>query len=138
MNYGSSWKPWRWVGLDLVLTMMKDIPTCTHSQNPIPAAEPLSLKISSHGRFLNLSSRLVPISMRIVISYAMKQGILLWVWLKVNGNWDNNMIRTSQWRESPGTKTENGSFQMLWTPKKMLPKMQKRKRKLLLSDKFLK
>ena len=42
----------------------------------------------------------VPISARIVISYAMKRGIALWVWRKVNGNWDNNMIRISQWRES--------------------------------------
>ena len=36
----------------------------------------------------------------IVISYAMKQGIPLWVWWKVNGNWDNNMIRVSQTRGS--------------------------------------
>ena len=42
----------------------------------------------------------IPISMRIVISYAMKWGILLWISWKVNGNWDNNMIRISQWRES--------------------------------------
>ena len=27
-------------------------------------------------------------------------GISFWVWWKVNGNWDNNMIRISQWRES--------------------------------------
>ena len=42
----------------------------------------------------------IPISTRIVISYAMKWGILLWISWKVNGNWDNNMIRISQWRES--------------------------------------
>ena len=42
----------------------------------------------------------VPISRRIVISYAVKQGIMLWIWWKVNGNWDNNMIRFPQWRES--------------------------------------
>ena len=35
-------------------------------------------------------------------------------------------------------QTENGSVQMLWAPKKMSPKMKKRKRKLLFSDKFLK
>ena len=41
-----------------------------------------------------------PISTRIVIIYIMKQGILFWVWWKVNGNWDNKMIRISWWRES--------------------------------------
>ena len=35
----------------------------------------------------------VLISMRLVISYAIKRGIPLWIWWKVNGNWDNNMIR---------------------------------------------
>ena len=41
-----------------------------------------------------------PISTRIVTSYAMKRGIPLTIWWKVNGNSDNNMIRISQWRES--------------------------------------
>ena len=45
-------------------------------------------------------TKTVPISTRIVISYAMKRAIPLWIWWKVNGNWDNNMIRISQWRES--------------------------------------
>ena len=36
------------------------------------------------------------INTRIVISYAMRQAIPLWVCWKVNGNWDNNMIRASQ------------------------------------------
>ena len=40
------------------------------------------------------------ISRRIVISYVMKRGILFWVYWKVNGKWDDNMIRISQWRES--------------------------------------
>ena len=35
-------------------------------------------------------------------------------------------------------QTEYASIQMLWVPKKMSPKMKERKRKLLLSDKFLK
>ena len=44
----------------------------------------------------------VPISyvMLIFISYVMKLGILLWVWWKFNGNWVNNMIRISQWKEN--------------------------------------
>ena len=32
--------------------------------------------------------------------YVMTWGIPLWVWWKVNGNRDNNLIRISQWRES--------------------------------------
>ena len=36
------------------------------------------------------------INTRKVISYAMRQGIPFWVYWKVNGNWDNNMIRASQ------------------------------------------
>ena len=32
-----------------------------------------------------------PVSTRIVISYAVKQGIQLWIWWKVYGNWDNNI-----------------------------------------------
>ena len=42
----------------------------------------------------------IPITTRIVISYAMKQGIPLWIWWKVTGNWDSNMIRIFLWRES--------------------------------------
>ena len=42
----------------------------------------------------------IAISMRIVISYAMKWDILLRIWWKVNGNWDNNIFRIFQWRES--------------------------------------
>ena len=38
-------------------------------------------------------TKAIPISTRIIISYAMKQTIQLWVWLKVNRNWDNNMTR---------------------------------------------
>ena len=36
---------------------------------------------------------------RIVVSYAMKRGILFWVYWRVNGNWDTNMIGISHWRE---------------------------------------
>ena len=41
----------------------------------------------------------ITISMRIIISYAMKLGLLFWVCWEVNRNWDN-MIRISQWREN--------------------------------------
>ena len=45
-------------------------------------------------------TKTVPIRTRTVLSYAMKWSIPLWVWRKVNGNWENNMIRISQWKES--------------------------------------
>ena len=44
-------------------------------------------------------TKTVPIKTRMAISCAMKGGIQLGIWWKVNGNWDNNMIRTSKWRE---------------------------------------
>ena len=42
----------------------------------------------------------VPITTRIVISNVMEWGIPLWIWWKVSGNSDKNMIKISQWRES--------------------------------------
>ena len=45
-------------------------------------------------------TKTVPVSPRIVKSYVMRQGILLWIWWKVTGNWDSNMIRISRWTES--------------------------------------
>ena len=45
-------------------------------------------------------TKTVPISMGIVISNAMKLVIPLWMWWKVNGNWDNGIIRISQLREN--------------------------------------
>ena len=42
----------------------------------------------------------IPISTRIVISCGMKRGILFWVYWKINGNWDNSMIKISQLRGS--------------------------------------
>ena len=51
-------------------------------------------------------TKTIPISIRIVISHAAKQDILFWVYWRVNGNWDNNIIRISHQRESHcGTNT---------------------------------
>ena len=36
----------------------------------------------------------------ILINYATKWGIPLWIWWKIDGNWGNSMVRISQWRES--------------------------------------
>ena len=99
MNYvgsTSSWKPWRWMRLDLIL-LMRDI-YINSNLNPITKFTEFKDILS-----WNIPERLMKtslISTRIVISYAMKQGIPLWIWRKVNGNWDNTMIRISQWRES--------------------------------------
>ena len=105
MNYGSStrsWKPSRWMRLDLIFSM-RDI-YINSNLNPLT-------KFSSSTRSTKLKDillwnipqmimKIIPISTRIVISYAMKRGIPLWIWWKVNGNWDINMIRIFLWRES--------------------------------------
>ena len=62
MNYGSSrnsWKPCRWVRLDLILRwgIYTSIPTWTYSQNLLAAAETLTLKILSNGTFVKWSWR---------------------------------------------------------------------------------
>ena len=105
VNYGSGancWKPWIWVGFGLIL-MMRDI-YISSNLNP-------STKFTSSNRSTMLKdiipwnisqmiTKTISVSTRIVISHVMKQGVLFLVHWKVNGNWDNNMIRSSQWRES--------------------------------------
>ena len=104
MNYGSStssWKPWRWVRLDLILSM-RDI--CINSNlNPLTkftGSRRTEFKDILPWNISKMVTKTVPISTRIVINYAMKREIPLWIWWKVNGNWDSNMIRIPQWRES--------------------------------------
>ena len=95
-NHGDEWGlTWhfRW-------GIYTSIPTWTHSQNSLAAAEALSLDILPW-KISKKVTKTVPISTRIVKSYAMKKGILLWKWWKVNGNSDNNMIRTSQMEGKP-------------------------------------
>ena len=105
MNDGSStssWKPWRWVRLDLTFSMrdiyinsdLNSLTKLTSSSRSSELKDILSWNISQ------MITNTIPISTRIVISYAIKQGILLWIWWKVNGYWYNNMIKISQWRES--------------------------------------
>ena len=98
MNYGSntsSWKPSRRVRLDLILSMtdiyinsnLKPLTKLTSSSRSTEFKDILPWNISQ------MIIKTVPISTRIAISYAMKRGILLWIRWKVNGNWDNNMIK---------------------------------------------
>ena len=105
MNYGhskSSWKPWRWVRLDLIL-MIRDI-YINSNLNPLTKLTSSSRRTEFKDilpwNISQMIRKAIPISTRIVICYAMKHGILFWVCWKVNGNWDNNIIRISQWRES--------------------------------------
>ena len=92
MNYGSStssWKPWRWMRLHL-----NPLTNFTSTSRSTSFKDILPWNISE------MITKTIPISTRIVIRYAMKWGILLWISWKVNGNWDNNMIRISQWRKA--------------------------------------
>ena len=98
----SSWKPVRWVRLDLIFSI-RDIYI---SSNLDPLSKFTSSSRSTKFKYIllwNISqmiTKTIAISSRLAISYAMKRGIPLWIWWKVKGNWDNNMIRISQWRES--------------------------------------
>ena len=106
----SSWRPWRWVRFDLILSM-RDI-YINYNLN-------LFTKFTSSGStefkdFLpwNISqmiTKTVPISTRIVLRYAVKWGIPLWIWWKVNENWDSSIIRISQF-VSRDVSTKNRQF----------------------------
>ena len=105
MNDGSStssWKPWRWVRLDLTFSM-RDIYINSNLNSPTKltsSSRSSELKDILSWNISQMITNTIPISTRIVISYTIKQGILLWIWWKVNGYWYNNKIRISQWRES--------------------------------------
>ena len=91
MNYGSSTrsiKPWRWVSLDLILTM-RDI-YINSNLNPltkfISSSRSTEFKDMLWWSISQMITKTVPMNTRIVISYAMKQDIPFWVLQKVNGN----------------------------------------------------
>ena len=99
MDHDSSTNSWKSHGDEWSLTwyfwwgIYTSIPTWT-SQNSLVAAEALSLSYDQ------MTRKTITISTQIVKSHVMKQSILLWIRWKVNGNWDSNMIRISQWMES--------------------------------------
>ena len=111
LNYGSSiscWKPWRWVRLDLIFSI-RDI-YINFNLNPptkfTSSRRSTKFKDIFPWNISEMITKTIPISKRVVISYAMNWGFPLQIWWKVNGNWDNNMIRIFQWRESHrGTNT---------------------------------
>ena len=91
MNYGSStscWKPWRWTRLDLTPTM-RDI-YINSNLNPLAkftsSSRSTEFKDIFPWNIFQIMMKTIPISMRIAISYAMKQGISFWIYWKVNGN----------------------------------------------------
>ena len=106
MNYGSSttsWKLWTWVRLDLIL-MMKDIYIYIYIYTHKFLHELTKFTSSSRSMELEFKdilpwnipqmiTKTIIIGTKIVISYVMKRCIPFWVWWKVNGNWDSNMIR---------------------------------------------
>ena len=88
--------------LDLIFTM-RDI-NINSNLNPLTKFTSSSRSTEFKDIVLwNISqmiTKTVPISTTAVMSYVMKQGIPFWVWQKIKGNCDNNMIWNSQWRES--------------------------------------
>ena len=81
-----SWKPWRWIRLDLVfkINSLKKFSTSSRSTK---FKDILLWNISQ------VTTMTALISTRIATSCGMKRGTLFWVWRKFSGNWDNNMIR---------------------------------------------
>ena len=98
----SSWKWWRWMRLNVKFSM-RDIYINSSMNAPTKfssSSRSTKFKDILAWSISQIVTKTIPISMRIVIRYAMKWGIPLCIWWEVNGNWNNNMIRTSQWRES--------------------------------------
>ena len=90
MKHGSttsSWKPWRWVRLDLILSMRdiyinSNLNPLTKSTSSSRSTEFKDIRPWSISQMITYT---VPISTRIAASNAMKRGIPLWIWWKVNG-----------------------------------------------------
>ena len=100
----SSWKTWRWARLDLIFTRgdiyislnLNPLTKFTSRSRSTKFKDILPWNISQ------MITRTIPISTRIVISYAMKRGVAFWVWGKFNENWDNNMMIKISMRETWG------------------------------------
>ena len=107
MSYGSCtscWKPWRWVRFELILTV-GDININSNLNSVIkftsgsrstefkdispPPMEHLTNNHKDHPNHRKNSHKL-----------CVETDILFWVYWKVNGNWDNSIVRISQWSKS--------------------------------------
>ena len=105
MNYGSStrsWKPWRWMRLGQIFSMRNIY--INSSPNPLrkftSSSRSTEFKDILPWSISQIITKIILINTRIVKSNAIKQDISLWIWWKVYGNWDNNMIGIFRWRES--------------------------------------
>ena len=98
IKYGSStssWKPWRLVRLDLILSMsdiyinfnLHPLTNFTSSSRSTEFKDIIPWNISQ------MITKTVPIITRIGISYAMKWGIPMWIWWKVNENWETTWLK---------------------------------------------
>ena len=91
MNYDSStssWKPWRWVRLDLIFPMRDIYINSNLNTEFTKSSKSSKFKYILPWTISQIITKNVPISKRIVISSSIKWGILLRIWWKVNGNWD--------------------------------------------------
>ena len=83
INYGSSkssWKPWRWVRLDLIFPM-RDIYIISNLNTEFTKSSRSSkFKYNLPWTISQMITKNVPISTRIVISYSIKWSIPLWIW----------------------------------------------------------
>ena len=89
MNYGSStssWKPWRWMRLDLIFPMRDIYINSNLNTEFTKSSKSSKFKYILPWPISQMITKNVPISTRIVISYSVKWGIPLWIWWKVNGN----------------------------------------------------
>ena len=94
MSYGcstSSWKTWKWMRLDLIFTSRDIHINCNLDSLTKFSCSSRSTKFKDilPWNISKMIMKTVPISMRIVVSCAVKSGILFWTWRKVNGNWTN-------------------------------------------------
>ena len=98
MNYGSStsrWKPWWWVRFDLLFPMRDIYINSNLNTEFTKSSRRSSFKYILPWTISQMITKNVPISTRIVISYSVQWDIPLWIWWKVNGNWDTT------WSEVP-------------------------------------
>ena len=74
-------------------------PPRPHSQNSQNSCKGTEFK-----DVLPWNKKVVQISTRIAMNYAVKRAIILWVWWKLNGNWDMKMIIKEKRTVSEGIK----------------------------------
>ena len=91
MNYGSSrssCKPWWWVRLDLIFPKRDIYINSNLNTEFTKNSRSTKFKYILPRNISQMITKNVPVSTRIVISYAVNWDIPLGIWWKVNGNWD--------------------------------------------------